>query len=700
MRKRRIAGIVLGTFGSLLVAVLFMQLYAIMHQAKEDTLPVREGQEESETAAENGWIENSEDAAPAVCETVRAMDFTAEQPHMELTEEEDLAYKKAFLSLLKNELPIEGGEGWCEDGDRYRDLWWSGVPYEELLKERDNTDFGQGCCYYYDDIDGDGKPEFGVRQGAVYFFDYELGEEACSVSYGGQRTYFEGLLGVGKIWEHDTQHAWVERFRYVVLNGEGEWEEVLQLELYYDEEEETVYTKNFLINGVDVGEENWKELTAPFFEAAECEIPKKTLAEVFGELLETEKCEAVAPEQSNIAAEEQASEEMPGGLYVDFSDIEENHEILERAVCTEPRYDWEDTPLGGVEDLRKVEEEVRKFEEYINSSGERVEGRIYKLRTDIHYFLFDFNDDGLEDYVVCNNSDGYVGSAGQSVEIYIQEEGGTVKEVLAIHDRLHLSDDIHARVAVLNEKTDGYYAIVLPSNHILRYDSNTDRYEFHEGDKSDGSQQPMTANRTDEFIRNPYFYDKDEVFLQAKAKYFDGYFGGGLVEKNVYIRVDMLQTYEEGSVYKFTVDMDDDVDERDFYRDQGWLDHYFYVTKDRIYSVTSAANLPDMVFDLNDNADILTQIYDTDEKLIEWGTIVCQEEEMMEDRESVYRSITKTGNQVTHYAYSIKANGEIGWSMYYTWKEGAGLVSCGFRRGPGEGYDLILDEIEELTVAG
>lgn len=325
MCKRRIAGIVLGTFGSLLAAVLFMQLYAIMHQAREDTLPVQEGQEESETAAENGWIENSEDAAPAVCETVRAMDFTAEQPHMELTEEEDLAYKKAFLSLLKNELPIEGGEGWCEDGDRYRDLWWSGVPYEELLKERDNTDFGQGCCYYYDDIDGDGKPEFGVCQGAVYFFDYELGEEACSVSYGGQRTYFEGLLGVGKIWEHDTQHAWVERFRYVVLNGEGEWEEVLQLELYYDEEEETVYTKYFLINGVDVGEENWKELTTPFFEAAECEIPKKTLAEVFGELLETEKCEAVAPEQkdpSNTATDavERVDENIT--LFDDFSEMD------------------------------------------------------------------------------------------------------------------------------------------------------------------------------------------------------------------------------------------------------------------------------------------------------------------------------------------------------------------------------------------
>ncbi len=30
---------------------------------------------------------------------------------MELTEEEDLAYKEAFLRLLKNELPIKGWYG-------------------------------------------------------------------------------------------------------------------------------------------------------------------------------------------------------------------------------------------------------------------------------------------------------------------------------------------------------------------------------------------------------------------------------------------------------------------------------------------------------------------------------------------------------------------------------------------------------------
>lgn len=219
-----------------------------------------------------------------------------------------------------------------------------------------------------------------------------------------------------------------------------------------------------------------------------------------------------------------------------------------------------------------------------------------------------------------------------------------------------------------------------------------------EKDKIDETEQSIVADKTDVFVGNPYFYDKEEIILQAKAKYFAGYSNGGWVEKTVYINVDMLQTYEEGSVYKLTIDMD----EKDVYFEESWLNLYFYVTKDRIYSVTSTAHLyPEgIVFNLNDDIDILTEIYDTDEKLVEWSTIVCQEQEMIEDQGSDYRSITKTGNQVTYYAYSLKESGDIWWILYYTWQEGNGLVSCGFRQGVGEGYDLTLYEIEELIVAG
>ncbi|MDE7253475.1 MAG: hypothetical protein K2O32_11110 [Acetatifactor sp.] len=164
--------------------------------------------------------------------------------------------------------------------------------------------------------------------------------------------------------------------------------------------------------------------------------------------------------------------------FVDFSYIEENHEILEYDICTVPQYDWENTLLGENEELRSDAEEHEKFAKWCNSLGEAH----VPLDLDLEYFPFDFNDDGLEDYLVCTSSWDFCGSLGNLVRIYVQEEGGTLKEVLYVTAPLHVDDGIHARFTVLNEKTDGYYAIVLTSNRILRYDKDTGKYEFHDGE--------------------------------------------------------------------------------------------------------------------------------------------------------------------------------------------------------------------------
>ena len=202
------------------VAMLMAGLLTGCGNAEEGT-DVAEQPESTITESEVESVPDPEDDVAAVCEMMRAMDFTVEQPHLELTEE-DRAYKEAFLRLLKNELPIKG---WPEE--YYQDLWKAGIPYGDLLEERDNI--GSYNSYYYNDIDGDGKPEFGLTQGCVYFFDYELGEDACSISYYAERTYFKKLLGVGRIWERDVVHAGVERNRYIVLNSDGEWEPVIDL---------------------------------------------------------------------------------------------------------------------------------------------------------------------------------------------------------------------------------------------------------------------------------------------------------------------------------------------------------------------------------------------------------------------------------------------------------------------------------------
>ena len=155
----------------------------------------------------------------------------------------------------------------------------------------------------------------------------------------------------------------------------------------------------------------------------------------------------------------------------EFVEIEKNHKILEYDICSDPRCDYENIPLG----------------EYLSAEIEEVKetlGEDVASRTTIDYHVFDFNDDGLEDYLICIDGLVHSGSGGNHVEIDVQEEDGTFRKVLDIVMRIHGDDsDGHEALTVLDEKTDGFYAIVTPFyNHILRYDKDKDWYEFHDGE--------------------------------------------------------------------------------------------------------------------------------------------------------------------------------------------------------------------------
>ena len=322
MNKKKAAGIVFCILGLLLIYSIIHHYFLTVQEEqgkseplmeKMDYSTVQEEQKESEAPVEKSeQVEDTEDDVAVVCAMMRAMDFTVEQPHMELTEKEDRAYKEAFLRLLKNELPIEGWEV-----EYYKDLWKAGIPYGDLLEERDNV--GYPYSYYYDDIDGDGKPEFGLEQGCAFFFDYELGEDACSISYDAESQYFKKLLGVGRIWEHDGTHAGVVRNRYIVLNSDGEWENAIELQ-YFTGGEQNYY----VINHVDVGKEIWEELTAPFFEATEHEVPTKTLRELFGELLDADWHRSVETRKEVFRLDrEKVDEDVPHFyVYVEFPQLE------------------------------------------------------------------------------------------------------------------------------------------------------------------------------------------------------------------------------------------------------------------------------------------------------------------------------------------------------------------------------------------
>ena len=99
------------------------------------------------------------------------------------------------------------------------------------------------------------------------------------------------------------------------------------------------------------------------------------------------------------------------------------------------------------------------------------------LPIEIDYHMFDFNDDGREDYLLCIYGTNL--AQDDEVAIFIQEDAG-IKRVFYIEMTLHGASSEHDRLTVLDEKTNGYYAIA-PSygNYILRYDVVQERYDFN-----------------------------------------------------------------------------------------------------------------------------------------------------------------------------------------------------------------------------
>ena len=130
---------------------------------------------------------------------------------------------------------------------------------------------------------------------------------------------------------------------------------------------------------------------------------------------------------------------------------------------------------------------------------------------EIDYFVYDFNADGLEDYLVCYHGIFWCGSGGNSVTMYIQQENGTLKRCWGIMMRLYDSylPNEHSPVAVLDETVDGYYSFVIPySNYIVSYHPETQSYAFDTRD----TEQVIT----DFLDKNPFsfklsYYENEEL---------------------------------------------------------------------------------------------------------------------------------------------------------------------------------------------
>lgn len=246
-------------------------------------------EEDNGQADEELETENQESQVAAICESVRAMDFTVNEAYMDVTPEENREYLKAYLKVLKNDMPIYDQIG---KKMHYRDLWRAGFEFEDLLENKGEREFPY--LYYYDDLDGDGKPEFAINQGCLYIFNYELGDDFCKIICYQQSCYFEKIIGAGQIWYHDGLHACSVRDRLIIFDEENE-EVLINFEKGIADEWPYYAENDYYMVGIgeeewfDVGKDNWDEITAPFFEMVEHNgLQEMTLEEVFGELLTSE----------------------------------------------------------------------------------------------------------------------------------------------------------------------------------------------------------------------------------------------------------------------------------------------------------------------------------------------------------------------------------------------------------------------------
>lgn len=156
--------------------------------------------------------------------------------------------------------------------------------------------------------------------------------------------------------------------------------------------------------------------------------------------------------------------------------LEKYYNVLEYSITTVPRDDYYSTALK-----EYLKEDIELSEEI------RAEHQgAYPLKIDYH--LFDFNDDGIEDYLVCMHESkwswrGKNMVSVNMVRIYIQEKNGTLRCVFEEGIHLHDSDMrySHAPMTVLEEKTGGYYILALPESEIiLEYNEESGKYELYE----------------------------------------------------------------------------------------------------------------------------------------------------------------------------------------------------------------------------
>ena len=175
--------------------------------------------------------------------------------------------------------------------------------------------------------------------------------------------------------------------------------------------------------------------------------------------------------------------------------------------------------------------------------------------------------------------------------------------------------------------------------------------------------------------KNLYFYQElyetDQITLTTRAQYYDL---DTITETDIHIQGYKVKAYEEGSLFRLIIEPVGDLE-------QERLNLYFYVTADKIYRVWTDIVQGDEIIYFCGNDALLTDILDTDEKLVENSEIVCQPEDASatpgEGESGLRYELYRSGNQIIYSRSDVQPNGERGFYEWFVWEEGAGLVEYG-----------------------
>lgn len=181
---------------------------------------------------------------------------------------------------------------------------------------------------------------------------------------------------------------------------------------------------------------------------------------------------------------------------------------------------------------------------------------------------------------------------------------------------------------------------------------------------------------------NPYFFPQNVSLLKADITYNDFFI---TIEDE--LELHWLKQYDNGCLARLSVVPFDYDEYAAAYLWIGDFEMYFYVTPDEIYRVDFYVSFADgslknrdTYIDYNDH--LIMTVLNTDERLMEYGELVCSLErilnEVEEDEAGTYLSMRQEGEQVIYDRADSTEYNLNDWVHYY-WENGQGLV--GYRKG-------------------